>query len=515
MGAIQVDLLSSAGFGYVAGDPEGVDLTRVAIFEPQMGDSAHGALVLLPNVPLGELDAIVGDLAVAQAAGFVVPDSAHVDELAKRHPAVALFTRPSGATLAESFQLIEAAASMPASGVAGALGEDDIVSLAESLAASLGGPVIVEDADLNVLSYSTYTGSFDEGRDATILGRQTSAAWFDYLTHTGILESIRTTDAVVEVINGPGNARRRLLTGLRDAGRFIGVLWLAEGDEPLPAEAEELLGRAARRTTRFLVRYLAQRKNPGTVLSAPVKDLVEGLPVPRSVIEQIGLDPRLPFVLLAVRSNGGDFDSRRVAAALNSYCLAHRWRGGACVIGRTVYLLVNPQSKISALDEVRLLESLGSGVYETSKRAARTEVLVVLSKPQDGSSRVRILRRRVDAALETFERMTQPGRGGVRLFTDLQIEMTLDAAADAIRDRVELDLEDLRNCYTMDTDAVRRETILRFVARFGNYRAAAEDLNIHATTVRYRLNTLQADSPLKVDDPRSLVFLALLLRQPH
>src|SRR5690606_31226568 len=121
----------------------------------------------------------------------------------------------------------------------------DLFALADAIAAMVGGPATLEDADFRVLAYSRFVGHMDPGRARAILGRRMPAEWAEYLGRIGALERLRTTGEVVDVTGGPHNANRRLIVSVRDGGRLLGIIWIAEVDRPLPDTAADALRRAA------------------------------------------------------------------------------------------------------------------------------------------------------------------------------------------------------------------------------------------------------------------------------
>lgn len=55
-------------------------------------------------------------------------------------------------------------------------------------------------------------------------------------------------------------------------------------------------------------------------------------------------------------------------------------------------------------------------------------------------------------------------------------------------------------------------TLTAYLTAFGNVVAAARQLNVHVTTLRYRLKRIQAISGLNLDDPAERLLCELLLR---
>ena len=112
--------------------------------------------------------------------------------------------------------------------------------IVDGLSLSLGRPVLIDDAELRPLAYSTQFGELDHVRTASILGRLAP----DDARVALFAEGIRTAPGPLHIPARPEiGMRARVCVPLVGAGRRLGYLWLFE--EP-PVSAEELrLARAA------------------------------------------------------------------------------------------------------------------------------------------------------------------------------------------------------------------------------------------------------------------------------
>ena len=97
--------------------------------------------------------------------------------------------------------------------------------IVDALSLSLGRPVLIDDAELRPLAYSTQFGELDHVRTASILGRlapdEARVALFD--------EGIRTAAGPVHIPARPDiGMRARVCVPLVGGGRRLGYLWLFE-----------------------------------------------------------------------------------------------------------------------------------------------------------------------------------------------------------------------------------------------------------------------------------------------
>jgi hypothetical protein len=106
--------------------------------------------------------------------------------------------------------------------------------IVDTLSLSLGRPVLIDDAELRPLAYSTQFGELDHVRTASILGRLAP----DEARVALFAEGIKTAPGPVHIPARPEiGMRARVCVPLVGAGRRLGYLWLFE--EP-PVTTEEL-----------------------------------------------------------------------------------------------------------------------------------------------------------------------------------------------------------------------------------------------------------------------------------
>ena len=89
----------------------------------------------------------------------------------------------------------------------------------------------------------------------------------------------------------------------------------------------------------------------------------------------------------------------------------------------------------------------------------------------------------------------------------------LGEIADLVRSRAEL--RDPRLLVLSDYDQEREanlvDTLERYLQRFGDVRAAADDLHIHPNTLRYRVRRAQEILGMSLDDPDARLLLQIQL----
>lgn len=388
---------------------------------------------------------------------------------------------------------------------------DDLAGLAESLAEMLGGHVIVEDAKFRLLSYSSSTGHVDRGRDIAILGRRIPDDWLRHLESLGVIDTLLGTDEVVTVDDGPFEARRRLLCAIRAERFLLGVLWVAEGETPLPADIHDRMIAAARTAAPFLLRHQESGFQRRATQNRQLRVLLDQGTIAQSTAEEYGLSPATRYTVLGLRASPDalltSLDRSRTVESVGMYCQSYRWRAATTTIGHTVYCVLAHDAETS---DARLGD-IAAAVGEHVRRALLGRgVLVSLSRNVHALQDIPSARRQVDEVLATSP---ATDRLAVATFDDALARIALAQVRQFMTANA-IDHPKLGRLRAEDgaTGSEYIATLTAYLTAFGNVVAAARRLNVHVTTLRYRLKRIQAISGLNLDDPAERLLCELLLR---
>ncbi len=210
-----------------------------------------------PEDPLGELDGAVllvaGRASVdlvsrAVRAGVsavvVKPDQSETAALIEAAQAgrIALLGANPRVAWGHLYVLIDAllAVAAPASHL-DASPNVDLFTLANEIALHVGGAVTIEDLAMRVLAYSTIDGQrIDSLREAGILGRRVPA----HPSHIEEYASVLRSQSAVWSYE-PREYCPRLAIAVRARGEALGTIWVLQSDQPLVADAADVLARAA------------------------------------------------------------------------------------------------------------------------------------------------------------------------------------------------------------------------------------------------------------------------------
>lgn len=388
----------------------------------------------------------------------------------------------------------------------------DLPGLAESLAEMLGGPVIIEDAKFRVLSYSSSIEHVDRGRDIAILGRRIPDDWLRHLESLGVIDTLLSTDEVVVVENGPFAARRRLLCSIRAERFLLGILWLAEGDTPLPADVRERMVAAARTAAPLLLRHQESTFSRQPALDRQLHHLLDDGTIPHSAAEEYGLSPAAMYTVAALRISPDalltNIDRNRIVDSVGMYCQSYRRRSATTSIGHTVYCVLAHDDPVSEGRVGEFAATLGAHV---GKLMPGRGVHVALSRPAQRLQAVAALRTQVDQVLETA--FTPTGSVSVVSFDDALPQIIMAMVDDFVVASA-VDHPKLERLRAEDASAGSDFTasLATYLAVSRDVVAAAKRLNIHVSTMRYRLKRIVAISGLDLDDPAERLACELLLR---
>ncbi|MEU3983514.1 helix-turn-helix domain-containing protein [Streptomyces sp. NPDC026672] len=500
----------------------------VALWEGASGTDCTPGTLLFAACAAGdgEREDVLGTARRTRCAAVVVREPArpqgHAEwaDAAQRHGVPLLFLR--GAT--PWLTAINTAMDVTRSGPAGAAGTSDTASdiplgdlfaLADSFADRTGGPVIIEDSNFRVLAYSSFIGSMDRGRDTAILGRRIPPEWLEYLERTGSLERLRSTSDVVDLDSGPGRAHRRLITAVRSGSQLLGIMWVAEGDHPLPRDASEALRGAAELAVPHLLRHQEGHKAERLWRGSLVRSLLDGRGQLHRYADELGLPRNAALAVMAfapaVHEALAEEVWDRITDHVSLACEAYRWQAAVSRVGHTVFaILAVPGGTVD-----HGVTRLGQEVVNRSVPVLPGRLLGAVSAVEPGLGRLNQRRVEAENGLNVLRDDAGPAARFVR-YEEVQAQVILGEVRQTLAQRSELRLPGLECLASEDrargTDHVG--TLGAYLRAGGNAGEAARAVGVHVTTLRYRMDRIKKISGLDLDDPAVRLVCELLLSGP-
>jgi DNA-binding PucR family transcriptional regulator len=416
--------------------------------------------------------------------------------------------------------LLEGAASRPAPDAASTeplVEESDLYGLAQRVATITGGLVSIEDDQSHLLAYSATGGAADELRMLSILGREGPVEHLRRLRELGVYDRLRRGSAVVEVPADEGRGwRRRLVVSIQPLGSArhpradlsLGTIWIQEGFQPLDPDSESVLQGAAAIAARLIHRARSAPTQEALQIQRLLGIRGGGVDVP-SLASSLALPTSEASAVVGIAVINGD----RLAPLMADIAAALRLLAGAYVreslvtaTDERLYVLI-PRSRSTGL-----ATWVGGVLDRLTARFGPPQLRAAIAAPVASLEQVPAARREVDRVLD---RPMGPER--VTSLTQSRTPVLLGEIADLVRSRAELTDPRLQTLfdYDQEREAALVDTLERYLQRFGDVRAAADDLHIHPNTLRYRVRRAEEILGMSLEDPdsRLLLQIQLLIRR--
>jgi DNA-binding PucR family transcriptional regulator len=384
---------------------------------------------------------------------------------------------------------------------------DELFSIANAIAAVVGGSVAIEDLAQHVLAYSSIPGQRIDGlRRQGILDRRVPLAPDD-------LEMYRRVLASDSVVRFPphGEELPRAAVALRAGTLPLGTLWAIEGEDGLSRQAERALTDGARLAALHMLRARSaldlDRFRRGELLRA----LLEATGTPESIWPRLGFGPgdRVAIIGLAPNWSLDGADALLIThVAHEAGRVSHVLRPDAPVTtsARAVYVLVaGPHAGDAAT-------RLAGRIVADASRSLGGRIYAAVSSEARGPRSIPRLRDEVDQIL----RVSAGGSGApdVATISDVQSSVLLAHLADELERHPELRHPALARLIEEDERRSTRlaTSLLAWLEAQQNVQIAATRLHVHPNTLRYRLRRIAELAPIDLDDADQRLATWLQLR---
>jgi hypothetical protein len=383
-------------------------------------------------------------------------------------------------------------------------GPTDLFSLADALAAAVGGSVVIEDQLSRVLAYSSVDDNVDRVRSETILGRRLPDAIRRVFGERGVFRHLAASDEplFVEPFEPEGLVGREVIA-VRAGRELLGSLWV-ESDAPFSSERRAVLEGGARTAALHLLRSRASADLERQVESDLVTRLLDGAADVLAVVSQLGLPPG-PFRVVALQAHVGEERHAGVLLAFERATMGFGWsrQGRSTLFGDTVYTILpcgdhdHPAPARTWIDTV------------TGELPAQVSVCAGIGGPALAAE-LPASRQEADESLALHT--TQPGTAAVAYDQswDQILLRRLRAAASSARPPTRGPVVELRR---HDAEHATRyiETLWVWLLAQGDVSAAADRLEVHPNTVRYRLRKMAESTTLDLDRPEQRLAMIIAL----
>ncbi|HYV14773.1 MAG TPA: helix-turn-helix domain-containing protein [Conexibacter sp.] len=459
-------------------------------------------------------------VAAARGAGIVLrgPRGVAHEVLADAERlGVAVLVAATGIDWGSLHALVTAATIRPPQDLGGAdalgAGSDDLSALADATAALAGGPVTIEDAQLRVLAFSRCDGDaeVDDERAASILGRRTPERVAKQLRADGIVARVGATEDVVPFVCAEMRPRR--VIAIRAGGLVLGYVCVAEAGEGLSEHADAALREAARLAAPLLLRRRVvtdlERRMRGELL----RSLLHARGPADALAAELELRSPAQYTVVAYDLACADRDEAALLETRTVDFIAMYFRSY-----RREALVVGDGARVYAL------------VVDDGDHPREALTLVVRDSVASTRQALKLhLHAGIGTTVATLAEIPESRLGA---------ERALRVGADDDEQRLAVDLEEARGeCFLLElaeyiaahprplakplaqlyehdrlngTDYVATLTV--YLDSPGNSALAAEQLNIHPNTLRYRIRRLMELAGVDLDQPLERFALEAQLR---
>ncbi|MEU6474947.1 helix-turn-helix domain-containing protein [Streptomyces massasporeus] len=390
----------------------------------------------------------------------------------------------------------------------------DLDSLADAVAALVGGSVTIEDTESRVLAYSSTEENVDEMRRLTILGRRVPPWRVAAMREAGFFQALWGAG---DVLHRPAHGQdpERLVGAVLAGGEALGSIWVAAvAGRPLSPNAAETLRAAARTAAAHLLHHRTHSSD-GRLVEDAARALLEDRGSVEVLAERASLPPREPCAVLAVGTGPGlsaDDGPSGLYGLLTLHCaaLGHR----VVVVpaaGGTLVLLGGLERAAERADgQVR---RLGNALADQLSGTTGAAVKVGLGDVVPGLAGAPASRRSAERALRAL--ITAAGPHSVARCEDVADTVGILQVVDALREVTLPPRTSVARLREFDADhggSCLVETLRAYLDHFGDVSAASRALGVHANSLRYRLRRIRQVSGLDLESPDARLLAQVQLR---
>lgn len=391
----------------------------------------------------------------------------------------------------------------------------DLFGLAQSLANRIHGMVSIEDTQSHVLAYSASNDEADELRRLSILGRAGPPEHLEWIGQWGIFDALQTGDTVVHVTERPElGLRPRLAIGIHqptvDTRRppvFSGAIWVQQGYQPLADDAEEMLRGAAVLAARIMSR-LATRSSTHTrrvqqLLGLADLDTTTAPGDVAVIARELDLAAGGNAALIGWDTTDKGSHPARLADVLALSASAFCRDAQVASSASRIYVLL-PHTAAS-----RSVASWVRGTIGALRTELGVNLRAAIAAPVAGLAEVAAARVEVDRVLDSAQRHPI-SINQVTSLTEARTTVLLDEIVALVSTDTRLVDPRVRDLRTQNP--VLAETLHAYLDSFGSIGAAAQSLQVHPNTVRYRVRRIEKLLSTSLADPDVRLLFSLGLR---
>ncbi len=275
-----------------------------------------------------------------------------------------------------------------------ALSHTEIHKIIEYVSNTLKKPVILEDDQFFLLSYSSYyINDFDQANQQTILSKKCPVPILEKFIESGIIDQLKsiTTPFRVQKIEDIG-LNHRVVTSTKYKNEIMGYLWVQEIDEPLTEEEIEFLHEVSVHIGKILYKRSQARREKNEKRVRFFHHLLKEQSKNEKQIRQEAelLNIRIPHLLKTIIFKLKDHDDERfefLKDTVQSYLKVTESMTEFLVESNQIIVILGERSQKHAIDEQSL--DLVNRVIKSSEQQNSLKVFVGIGTAYDQLSLLR------------------------------------------------------------------------------------------------------------------------------
>ncbi|WP_256041551.1 CdaR family transcriptional regulator [Cryobacterium sp. SO1] len=390
----------------------------------------------------------------------------------------------------------------------------DLFVLANAVATAFDGAVAIEDVDRNVLAYSNLEHhEIDPLRRSGILSRQVP----DLAKHNEQYRRVMVANGMVRFpFDASDGELPRCAAAVRAGREDLGSIWVIVPEGGVHPDAEAALLEATRLAAVQILQARSSVNFERQVRAEWLRSVFDGSVVVASTATRFGVVPGVASVVVAFLFKAAETGAspplmRQLTGVIEGHCSVFRANVSCVSIGPIVYVL------FPAVRDATFPLRLAQGAAAAVESRLECGVYAALSSPKTGPEHLSDLRHEVDEVLGV---LSSAGHfPDIASAGDIQAQMLLLHLKRELRDKPRLRHPGVSALINHDhaKGSEYRASLCAYFAAMGDMAAAAQHLNVHPNTLRYRIKRAETLFGLRLDsaDDQLAIWIQLRLAEDH
>ncbi|MDT8862474.1 helix-turn-helix domain-containing protein [Alkalihalobacillus sp. MEB130] len=388
---------------------------------------------------------------------------------------------------------------------------DSLEDFVDTISDVLACPVTLEDANHQLLAYSSHDDETDAARISTIIGRRVPEKLVNRFWKEGVIPALNQSDDPIEIhsIIDMG-LRNRVAISIRKKKEVLGYIWVIEVDTKLSNQQKQLLKLAATKAKNLLLQFNLQKKrrekNHQELLWQIITGDTHSHDGTALLLDKVGVvSPKpLAFMLISFQKMSD-------------------------VLYRNVMYIVKTTSKISMLietiDDNQLICLISPTNEATSSQTDLVHFMETIQLQMSERFGIDNMNIGCGYLYHDYSKLTQSYHEAVKVvqikanrgkelrsayfYHELGVFRHLDLLQQYENEIVFNPALDHIQMYDQQNATSLYETLEIFLQKDGNMNETAKDLHIHVNTLSYRLRRIQEIANVELKDPIQRIGLFL------